>query len=72
MSTSNLKDTLHQYQDAGASSYAPPPPPTEAVAPHQSSHSPAEFNPPKFAVVHSVSADSSYESMMNGLGHFFG
>ncbi|KAJ1667533.1 hypothetical protein IW140_002114 [Coemansia sp. RSA 1813] len=72
MSTSNLKDTLHQYQEAGAAStsYAPPPAPQEA--PHKGSLTPAEFNPHKFAVVHPISADSFYERMMNGLGHFFG
>ncbi|KAJ2392664.1 hypothetical protein GGI23_005174 [Coemansia sp. RSA 2559] len=69
MSTSNLKDTLHQYQDAGAAGYSPPPP---EVAPHRGSRSPADFNPPKFAVVHAVGSDSFYERMMNGLGNFFG
>ncbi|KAJ1948974.1 hypothetical protein FBU59_001351 [Linderina macrospora] len=31
-----------------------------------------EFNPPKFAVTHELKSESTYESLMTGLGNFFG
>ncbi|KAJ2759588.1 hypothetical protein H4S06_002153 [Coemansia sp. BCRC 34490] len=71
MSTNKLNDTIPSYQETGAAttSYAPPAPPAD---PGRGRSAPATFNPPKFAVVHPISADSFYENMMNGLGNFFG
>ncbi|KAJ1937430.1 hypothetical protein EC988_007892, partial [Linderina pennispora] len=31
-----------------------------------------EFNPPKFSVTHNIKSESAYESVMTGLGNFFG
>ncbi|KAJ1902110.1 hypothetical protein LPJ66_000285 [Kickxella alabastrina] len=50
-----------------SSSYVPP---AQPVAPPRGL--PAAFNPPKFATLHPISSDSTYERAMNALGTFIG
>ncbi|KAJ1964981.1 hypothetical protein GGI12_001071 [Dipsacomyces acuminosporus] len=53
------------YDGSGVSSYAPPQIP-------QSTQRLVGFNPPKFAVSHPIKSENFYESLMTGLGNFFG
>ncbi|ORX74368.1 hypothetical protein DL89DRAFT_264263 [Linderina pennispora] len=57
-----MADHIHEFGESSrASGYAPP-----------STKPLLEFNPPKFAVTHNIRSESAYESVMTGLGNFFG
>ncbi|KAJ1928234.1 hypothetical protein FBU59_007147, partial [Linderina macrospora] len=57
-----MTDHIHELGESSrASGYAPP-----------STRPLLEFNPPKFAVTHNIKSESTYESLMTGLGNFFG